>query len=42
MSNSVDPNETAHHDLDQRCMQKPVIVACGSERVYNVKNKDVL
>ena len=37
MSNSVDPNETAHNEpshLDLRCLQKPIacIIACGSER----------
>ena len=32
MSNSVDPdNEPAH--LDLRCLQKPIIIAYGSERV---------
>ena len=29
MSNSVDPDETAH--LDLRCLQKPIIIAYGSE-----------
>ena len=36
MSNSVDPDETAHNEsshLDLRCLQKPIIIACGSERV---------
>ena len=36
MSNCVDPDETAHYEpshLDLCCLQKPVIVACGSERV---------
>ena len=36
MSNSVDRDETAHHEpshLDLRCLQKPIIIACGSERV---------
>ena len=34
MSNSVDPDETAHKPslLDLCCLQKPFI-ACGSERV---------
>ena len=35
MSNSVDPDETAHFEpshLDLRCLQKLIIV-CGSERV---------
>ena len=36
MSNSVDPDETAHYEtshLDLRCLQKPIIIACGSEKV---------
>ena len=36
MSNSVDPDETAHNEpshLDLRCLQKPVIIAYGSERI---------
>ena len=40
MSNSIDPDETAHYEpshLDLRCLQKPVtgtcIIAYGSERV---------
>ena len=36
MSNSVDPDETAHYEpshLDLRCLQKPIIIACGNERV---------
>ena len=36
MSNSVDPDETAHYKpshLDLRCLQKPIIIAYGSERV---------
>ena len=35
MSNSVDPDETAHYEpshLDLRCFQKPIIIGCGSER----------
>ena len=35
MSNSVDPDETAHCEpshLDLRCLQKPILIACGSER----------
>ena len=34
MSNSVDPDETAHYEpshLELRCLQKPTIIACGSE-----------
>ena len=36
MSNSIDPDEMAHCELsyqDLRCLQKPVIIAYGSERV---------
>ena len=36
MSNSADPDETAHYELshlDLRCLQKSIITACGSERV---------
>ena len=36
MSNSVDPDETDHYEpshLDLRCLQKPVIIAYGSERM---------
>ena len=36
MSNSVDPDETAHDEpshLDRRCLQKPFVITCGSERV---------
>ena len=39
MSNSIDPDETAHYEpshLDLHCLQKPIIIAGGSERV-NVK-----
>ena len=34
MSNSVDPDETAHCEpshLDLRCLQKPIIIAYGSD-----------
>ena len=34
MSNRVDPDETAHDHLDLGCLQKPIIIACGSES-YN-------
>ena len=45
LSNSLDPDETAHYEpchLDLCCLQKPIIIACGSERVkgrfqWNVK-----
>ena len=40
MSNSVDPDEMAHYEpshLDLRCLQKPIIIACGSERVTQKK-----
>ena len=36
MSNSVDLDETAHYEpshLDLCCLQKPIIIAYGSERV---------
>ena len=36
MSNSVDPNETAHNEpsnLDLRFLQKHIIIAYGSERL---------
>ena len=39
MSDSVDPDETAHYEpshLDLCCLQKPIIIACGSERVNDV------
>ena len=38
MSNSVDPDETAHEPshLDLRCFQKPIIIAYGNERVEQV------
>ena len=42
MSNSVDPDETTFYEpshLDLRCLQKPVVIAYGSERVKNTQNK---
>ena len=34
MSNSVDPDEMAHYELSGlHCLQKPIIIAYGSERV---------
>ena len=36
MSKSVDPDETAHNEpshLDLRCLQTPIIITFGSERV---------
>ena len=36
MSNSVDPDETAHYEpshLDLCCLQKPIIISSGSERL---------
>ena len=36
MSDSVDPDEMAHYEpshLDLCCLQKPIIIACASERV---------
>ena len=39
MSNSVDPDETEPSHLDLCCLQKSIIIACGSERV-NVSNRN--
>ena len=42
MSNSVDPDETAHDEpfrLGLCCLQKPIIIACGSEKVKKKKKK---
>ena len=48
MSNSVDPDEMAHYEpshLDLCCLQKSIIMACGSERVkvrlilYNTRKR---
>ena len=39
LSNSVDPDETAHHEpsrLDLRCLQKPIAIAYGNERAKPV------
>ena len=36
MSNSIDPDETAHYEpshLDLYCLQKSVVIAFGGERV---------
>ena len=36
MSNSIDPDATVLYEpshLDLRCLQKPIIIACGSVRV---------
>ena len=36
MWNSVDPDETAHYEpshLDLCCLLKPIIIACGGERL---------
>ena len=33
MSNSIDPDEMAHNEpshLDLHCLQKPIIISCGS------------
>ena len=41
MSNSVDPDKTAHYEpshLDLCYLQKPIIIACGSERVKKIDN----
>ena len=39
MSDSVDPGETAH--LDLCCLQKPIIIACGSVRVKEKFSKEI-
>ena len=41
MSNSIDLDETAHwaSQLDLCCLQKSVIIACGSERVNAAEEK---
>ena len=36
MSNSEDPDEMAYYDLF--CMQKPIIISCGSGRVNELVN----
>ena len=39
MSNRVCPDETAHYELshlDLCCVQKIIIIGCGSERVNNI------
>ena len=39
MSNSVDPDETAHYvssHLDLRCLQKHIVIAYGNERVKDI------
>ena len=39
MSDSIDPDETAHYEpshLDLCCLQKPIIIVCGSESVNDV------
>ena len=36
MSNSINLNDTANYEpshLDLRCLQKPIVIAWGSERV---------
>ena len=40
MSNSINSDETAHEPshLDLCCLQKPNIIACGSERVNILHN----
>ena len=45
MSNSVDPDETAHYEpshLDLRCLLKPIIIACGSEKHQSQLKDDIL
>ena len=44
MSNSVDSDETAHNEPshhDLCCLQKPIIITCGSERVNSYKSDHV-
>ena len=44
MSNSIAPNETAHYEpshLDLCRLQKPIIIACGSERVKRLSEISV-
>ena len=39
MSNSVDPDETAHYEsshLDLCCLQKPILISCGSEKLVKI------
>ena len=45
MSNSIDPDETAHDEpshLDQCCLQKLIIIAYGSERVMLIRSSSVI
>ena len=38
MSDTVDPNEMAYYEpfyLDLRCLQKPIVIVNGSERVMD-------
>ena len=45
MSNGVDPDETAHDEqshLDLRRLQKPIVIAYGSERVKSSHARTVL
>ena len=42
MSNSLDLDETAHNEASLpalRCLQKPIIIACGCERVKLIRCK---
>ena len=42
MSNSVDPDETGHYEpshLDLCCLQKPIIIPCGSETWFVVVHR---
>ena len=42
MSNSLDLDETAHNEASLpalRCLQKPLIIACGCERVKLIRCK---
>ena len=45
MSNNVYPDETAHYEpshLDLRCLQKPIVIAYGSERVNTIQTGNSL
>ena len=47
MSNSVDPDVKVHYKrshLDLDCLQKPIIIAYGSERfkIYKIRNNQML
>ena len=44
MSNSVDSDEAAHYEpshLDLHCLQKLIIITCGSERVNSFDRTNI-